>query len=252
MNEKMGSVANQYLPVVKNWDHPTMVRLSLPQRVEPERVETAVDAIRGAFGRLRRRKVQVDDETFRKWMGVLRARGERRLAKRWEMERNQGRGIPMDEIMQSGFYGIDIKQGEDGTLNVHLHILANIPYLPQSALSDLWDDLVDAPVVDIRRVEESGGQDRESALMETVGYAAKAPEYENVEDEVAYYGALKGSKLLQPFGDLHGNTPEGGLPMFCCTCDRSPEAWKYLGVVEDGGTCTVGVGSPADGDRPPP
>jgi hypothetical protein len=252
MNEKMGRVAGQYLPVVKNWDHPTMLRLSLPNRVEPERVGTAVDALRGAFGRLRRRKVQVDDETFRKWVGILRARDERKLAKRWEMERRRGRGIPMDDIMRSGFYGIDIKQGDDGTLNVHLHVLADVPYLPQSALSELWDDLTDAPVVDIRRVEQEGGSDEESALLEVIGYAAKAPEYESVEDEVAYYEALKGSKLIQPFGDLHGNTPDGGLPMYCCTCEESPADWLYQGYVNDGGTCTVGVGSPPDGDRPPP
>jgi hypothetical protein len=252
MNKKMGRVANQYLPVVQNWDHATMIRLSLPQRVEASRVSTAVDALRGAFGRLRRRKVQVDGPMFKKWMGVLRARGERKLAKRWEMERNNGRGIPMDEIIRSGFYGVDIKQDENGTLNVHMHILADVPYLPQSALSEIWGDLTDAPVVDIRRVDESGGQGRESALLETVGYAAKAPEYESVDDEVAYYGALKGTKLVQPFGQLHGNTPDGGLPMFCCTCEQSPDDWLYLGVVEDGGTCTVGVGSPPDGDRPPP
>ena len=252
MNEKMGRVAGQYLPVVEGWDHPTMMRLSLPNRVEPERVEEAVDALRGAFGRLRRRKVQVDDETFRKWMGVLRARGERKLAKRWEIERRNGRGIPMDEIVRSGFYGIDIKQGDDGTLNVHLHVLADVPYLPQSALSELWDDLTDAPVVDIRRVEQQGDSDRESALLEVIGYAAKAPEYESVDDEVAYYEALKGSKLIQPFGELHGNTPDAGLPMYCCTCERSPGEWLYVGTVEDGGTCTVGVGSPPDGDRPPP
>ena len=252
MNEKMGRVAGQYLPVVKGWDHPTMLRLSLPNRVEPERVETAVDALRGAFGRLRRRKVQVDDGTFKKWMGAMRALGERKLAKRWEMERKQGRGIPMDEIMRSGFYGIDIKQGDDGTLNVHLHVLADIPYLPQSVLSDLWDELVDAPVVDIRRVEQRGDNDEESALLEVIGYAAKAPEYESVDDEVAYYEALKGSKLIQPFGDLHGNTPDAGLPMYCCTCEESPSQWLYQGVVNDGGTCTVGVGSPPDGDRPPP
>jgi hypothetical protein len=255
MNKKLGEKAGQYLPAVKQMDHATAIRLSLPKRVDPEDVEQAVEALRGAHGRLRRRVVRVehvDDETFNQWMGVLRARGERKLAKRWEMKRNQGRGIPVKEIIRSGFYGIDIKQGDDGTLNVHLHILADVPYLPQSVLSTLWDEIVDAPVVDIRRVKQQGDSDEESALLETIGYAAKAPEYESVEDEVAYYQALKGSKLIQPFGQLHGNTPEGGLPMFCCTCEESPGSWTYLGYVDDGGTCTVGVGSPPDGDRPPP
>jgi len=251
MNDKMGRVAGQYLQVVEGWDHATMMRLSLPDRVEPDRVETAVDAIRGAFGRLRRRKMNVDEDTFKKWMRALRALDERGLAKRCEIERRNGRGIPVDWILRSGFYGIDIKQGEDGTLNVHLHILADVPYLPQSVLSDLWDDVIGAPVVDIRRVEQRGQSDEETALMEVIGYAAKAPEWESVDDQIAYFEALKGSKLIQPFGDLHGNTPTGGEPLFCYTCERTPEEWRYLGTV-DGCYETVGVGSAPDGDRPPP
>jgi hypothetical protein len=254
MNEKMGQVAGQYLPVVEEWDNPTMIRLSLDRRVEPEQVERAVDALRGAFGRLRRRKVPHDGDgwSWTHWKELLRVSGARRLAMHLDQERKEGRWVPVEEIIRSGFYGIDIKQGKDGTLNVHMHVLADVPYFPQAALSELWDDLVDAPVVDIRRVDQHGKNDEESALMEVIGYAAKAPEYDDVEDEVAYLKALKGSKLIQPFGELHGNTPEGGLPIFCGTCDKSPDGWRYLGIVEDGGTCTVGIGSPADGDRPPP
>jgi len=251
MNEKMGRVAGQYLPVVEDWDHATMMRLSLPERVEPERLETAVDALRGAFGRLRRRKINVEADTFEKWMGALRAVGERRLAKKLEIERRNGRGIPVDDIVRSGFYGIDIKQGDNGTLNVHMHVLADIPYLPQAVLSDLWDDLIGAPVVDIRRVEQRGQSDEETALMEVIGYAAKAPEWENTEEQVAYFEALKGSKLIQPFGELHGNTPPRDALLYCCTCERSPREWTYLGTV-NGCYETAGVGSAPDGDRPPP
>jgi hypothetical protein len=232
-----------------------MLRLSLPQRIDPnpDDLERAVDALRGAFGRLRRRKVDHsgDGWDWPKWKGILRARDEYQLAARLNQERKQGRGIPMDEIIRSGFYGIDLKQGDDGTVNVHMHVLADVPYLPQAALSELWDDLTDAPVVDIRRIEESGGQDRESALMEVIGYAAKAPEYVDAEDQVAYFQAMKGSKMLQPFGNLHGNTPDAGLPMYCCSCERSPDAWHYLGTV-DARYETVGVGAAPVGDRPPP
>jgi hypothetical protein len=254
MNEKMGEVAGQYLPVVENWENPTMIRLSLDRRVKPERVEQAVDALRGAFGRLRRRKVPHDGDgwSWTHWRMLLCANGAVGLAKRLDRERQEGRWVPVEDVIRSGFYGIDIKQKEDGRLNVHMHVLADVPWFPQSALSELWDDLVDAPVVDIRQISSRGSNDEESALMEVIGYAAKAPEYESVEDEVEYFQALKGSKLVQPFGDLHGNTPDSGLPMYCCTCEESPEKWLYLGVVEDGGTCTVGVGSPPDGDRPPP
>jgi hypothetical protein len=255
MNSKMGEVAHQYLPAIEGMDNPTMLRLSLPSRVDPdpESVGRAVDALRGAFGRLRRRVVPANGDgwSWGPWKSVLLAMGHDDLARRWQKRYvEQGRGIPMDEILKGGVYGVDIKQQDDGRLNVHTHIIGDVPYLPQAALSELWDDLIDAPVVDIRRVEQQGESGAESALMEVVGYAAKAPEYESVDDEVAYLKALKGSKLLQPFGDLHGNTPPAPSELTCYTCERIPRSWSYLGVV-DGRYETATVGGP-DGDRPPP
>jgi hypothetical protein len=253
MKRKMGEKAGQYLPVVEQWDHPAMIRLSLDRRVEPEELETAVDALRGAHGRLRRRVVQPEgaDWSWKPWKSVLCARGERELARRFQKHYvEQGRGIPFEEIVRSGFYGIDIKQGKDGTLNVHMHILADVPYLPQSALSELWDDLTDAPVVDIRRIDTDGDGDAESALMEVIGYAAKAPEWESVEDQVEYLETLKGSKLVQPFGELHGNTPPVIAHLICGDCGRNPNWWNYEGVV-DGAYNTVEVVN-GRGDRPPP
>lgn len=251
MRRKMGEKAGQYVPVVENWDHPAMIRLSLDRRVQPEELQRAVDALRGAFGRLRRRVVPVDGDLWRKWKSVLCARGERELARRWQKQYvDQGRGIPFSEVVPSGFYAIDIKQGEDRTLNVHLHALVDCPYLPQSKLSELWDDLTDAPVVDIRRIETDGERDEETALMEVIGYAAKAPEWESVEDQVAYLDALKGSKLIQPFGELHGNAPDVLSHLLCNGCGKEPKWWNYMGTV-DGEYNTVEVVT-GRGDRPPP
>ena len=255
MKKKMGKVAQQYLPAVSSMEDPKMGRVSLPSRVDPdpESVEQAVDALRGAFGRLRRRVVPPtgDGWDWKTWKSVLLAHGYYDLVRRWQRKYiEEGRGIPIDEIMRGGFYGIDIKQKEDGRLNVHMHFIVDAPYLPKAVLSSLWDDLIDAPVVDIRQVDEQGSSDMESALMEVIGYAAKAPEYENVEDEVAYLKALKGSKLLQPFGNLHGNTPPAPSELMCCTCERVPRTWQYLGVVD--GRYETAVVHGADGDRPPP
>lgn len=255
MESRMGEKAHQYLPVIEEMEQPTSGRLSLPSRVDPdpESVEQGVDALRGAFGRLRRRVVPPsgDGWEWRDWKRMLRAFGYHDLARRWQKRYvDQGKGIPMDEVMRGGLYGIDIKQKEDGRLNIHMHWIADVPWLPQAALSALWDDLIDAPVVDIRRIDSDGQQDEETALMEVVGYAAKAPEYEDVEDEVAYLLALKGSNLLQPFGDLHGNTPPAPSELMCCTCDRVPRTWKYLGVVD--GRYETAMVHGADGDRPPP
>lgn len=269
--KRQGRAVGRYKGVVDGWENPTMLRFSLPERVNPQKLKTGIDTLREAFGNLRRRVIQPTGRHQQKrwvwknddgqpadhyWKSALMGGGERRLAKRLEMKYvREGRGIPVDELMRSGFYGIDIKEKEDGRLNVHMHVLADMSFIPQAALASLWDDLVGAPVIDVRRVEERGEQGAESAAMEVVGYAAKAPEFESLENEVAYLQALKGSKLIQPFGALHGNTPRQDHHLYCNACDRSPELdwrveWAYNGVV-DGRYETAVVGGP-DGPKPPP
>lgn len=254
MSRRQGQLVEKYAGVVGSWGHPTMFRLGSPKRVEPERLEEAVDALRGAFGRLRRRVIPPDGDewTWPEWKRALCAVGRTDLARRWQRKYvDEGRGIPFSEVVPGGFYGIDVKQGADGTLNVHAHVLANVPWLPQAALSSLWGDIHAAPVVDIRRVDARGESDLERATMEVVGYAAKAPEFQDAEAEAEYLTTLKGSKLIQPFGDLHGNTPEVGGWLHCCECEIAPAWWNYLAVV-DGTYSTAIVGSSAGGDRPPP
>lgn len=273
---QMGLKAEKYRPAVESFEHPTMMRLSLPNRVEPERLQTAIDALRGAFGRLRRRVIPPEGEsvvedddggTHRKrwvwaddggepadfyWKARLLQAGERRLAKRLEMKYvKQGKGIPFEEIVPSGVYGIDAKQGEDGTLNVHAHVIADCAFLPQAALASEWAEITNAPAVDIRRVQERGEQGAESALMEVVGYAAKPPEFQTKEQEVEYLTALKGSNLIQPFGELHGNTPAAEGILRCTDCEEAPAEWFYLGVVDER-VSTAQAGAAPDGDRPPP
>jgi len=255
MNSRMGEKAHQYLPVVEQMEQPTHIRLSLPFRVEsdPESVQHGVDGLRGAFNRLRRRVVPPsgDGWEWRDWKRYLRTFNYHDLARRWQKRYvEQGKGIPVKEILRSGVYGIDIKQQDDGRLYIHMHIIVDVPWIPRAALASLWDDVIDAQNVWIERIDSDGRKDEETALMEVVGYAAKAPEYESVEDEVAYLKALKGSKLLQPFGDLHGNTPPAPSELRCCTCERVPRHWRYLGVVD--GYYETAVVHGGDVDRPPP
>jgi len=244
----------------------------------PERIAEAVDRLRDAFGNLRRRVIPTEgthqdnrwvwsddggEPADYYWKQSLRAEATRRAKhygdtslfsciNQWEQEYvEQGRGIPMNELLRSGIYGVDAKQGEDGTVNVHLHAIGEVPYIPQAALSAVWDDLTDAPVVRVERVEERGESDRETALMETVGYAAKPPEYETTEAAVEYLKALKGSKLIQPFGELHGNTPDDSGELRCERCENTPSWWNYKGVVNDR-IDNMGKDWDEDGDRPPP
>lgn len=268
MKRRQGRLAEKYTETVAGWDHATMLRLSLPERVDPADLEDAVSELREAFGRFRRRVIQPEGEHQGKrwvwwrdgeqpadhyWKPALHGAGRHDLVRRFQQRYvEQGRGIPVEELLTEGFYGVDVKEKEDGRLNVHLHVLAECPYLPQAALAAEWDDIVGAPVVDIRRIEERGEQDAESALMEVVGYAAKAPEYESVDAEADYFQALKGAKLIQPFGELHGNTPDVFGLLRCGDCENAPRWWNYHGVVDGQYSTAIVGGSSADGDRPPP
>jgi hypothetical protein len=108
-------------------------------------------------------------------------------------------------------------------------------------------------VVDVRRVEERGESDGATALMEVVGYAAKPPEHETTEAAVAYVTALKGSKLIQPSGELHGNTPCEEAELVCADCELTPSWWNYEGTV-DGRYATMGTtwSDPTQGENDPP
>jgi hypothetical protein len=49
----------------------------------------------------------------------------------------------------------------------------------------------------------------EAAVMETVVYATKAPEFEEVETAARFAKSMKGKRLVQPFGTLGGGTTWG-------------------------------------------
>lgn len=234
---RAGQVASRFGPVVSSWDHPTMIGVGLPKRIEPDQdsIETAIDALRGAFGSLRRRVIppKGDGWSWVQWRSALVRVGSYQLARRVQREYvDKGRGIPFTEIVSSGFYAIDVKQQDDGNLNIHLHIIANCPWLPQAALSRMWDELIAAPVVDVRRIDGRGTRDAEQAALEVAGYAAKAPSYNTAEDKAEYLKAVKGNKLVQPFGELHGDTPERGGRLHCSECKQTPGYWNYVEIVD--------------------
>jgi hypothetical protein len=69
---------------------------------------------------------------------------------------------------------------------------------------------------------------------------------------VSYQKALSGSKLIQPFGSLHGNTPEADGALLCAECENTPAWWNYMGTVNDR-LETMGTtwSDPSAGDGPP-
>lgn len=85
-----------------------------------------------------------------------------------------------------------------------------------------------------------------------MGYVCKPPSFATTEAEVEYLTALKGARLVQSFGSLHGNTPEVRGLLRCSNCECAPMYWDYLGFV-DGYYDTMTIeGDGSDGDRPPP
>lgn len=53
----------------------------------------------------------------------------------------------------------------------HLHILARCPYIPQSYLSGIMKELIDAPIVDIRAIKS-----QRNAILYVAKYVTKEPE----------------------------------------------------------------------------
>jgi len=267
MNSRIGELVQQYKPAVQGFENPTFGTWTIENVSD---VEKGVDAAMGAFGRFRRRTIAPAGETTRdgttkrwvwwrdggkpaiRWKTKLIENGNRELARKLDKQYvQQNRRIPISELITSGIYAIDIKQKGPEEFNIHLHTIMDMVWTPQAALSEVWEDVSGAPVMDVRRIYGRDGDSIESALLETVGYAAKAPEFESIDDEVEYMSALKNRRLVQPFGDLHGNTPELKAALRCAKCGETPAWWTYHGLVDerrDNMEVVPGV----SGDRPPP
>lgn len=241
-------------------------------------IENVADAAEGreriidAFGLLRDRTVPFEGSTVREgelkgwewseWKRQLLNVGAHDIARRlqkayvnYEYENvtgvHVGRNIPFSELVGGGLYAVDVKQKGRNEYNVHLHVILDVPYVPQAALSSVWEDITGDPVVDIRRIHDRSGDGIKSALLETVGYAVKPPEFETLEDEVEYITETKGTAAVHPFGSLHGNAADIDGLLRCAHCDIAPAWWGYCGLV-DGHHDNVSKGWDVKGENDPP
>jgi hypothetical protein len=249
MKSRVGELVEKYKGAVRSWEAPTFGTFTIENVEDPAE---GADRITEAFGRLRRRTIPTEGETSREgavkrwawandggqpadlWKSRLLDQGRDDLARRLQSRYvEQGRNVPFDELIRGGFYAVDVKEKEDGSFNVHLHTLMDMAYVPQAALSAVWEDVSGAPVVDVRRIYDRGSQSLESAVVETVAYATKPPEFESLAAEVEFVAEMKGSRLVQPFGSLHGNTPDLDAALLCANCEQQPAWWTYQGVVDE-------------------
>jgi hypothetical protein len=242
-----------------------MIRLSLDGRRDDP--GAARDELLEALKKFRRRKVPAegehqgvrwvwksdgDEPAKHYWKQSLCAAGFHQEAREWEREYvDEGRWIPVNDIVPSRIRGIDFKQRDDGTWNVHAHIIADMRYFPQAALASVWEDCGGGPNVDVRQVKTAPGYSMESAVMETIAYSCKAPEAESIEESVALVIEEKGARLVQPSGELFGNVPECHASLLCEECELTPSWWNYLGVVEEK-LDNMGSTHGSDSDDPPP
>lgn len=271
MNRRMGELIGKYAPVIaQSWSRPTLLTLTVPN---VDDAPAGKERVQDDFGRFRRRVVPLSGESksgkkswaWKPWMmdgpvtnpwrgQVLQGRG-REFVEALEREFvDDRRGIPMDRLIRGGLYGIDIKQQPNGQFHVHIHALVDMAYIPQPAIAEVWRDVTGASgeageIVDVRRIQGGNRDEVEDALAEVTGYVTKPPEFESVEDEVEVMLALKGSRLVQPFGELHGKTTELMAWLVCNHCENAPDLWNYLGVVEK---VEDDVEVVTEGDRPPP
>lgn len=270
MNDRIGELVEQYTQPALGWSNPVFGTFTIENVTAPtaEELERAVDGITGAFGRLRRRTIPFEGEVTREtddgervtkrwvwandggrpandyWRQALDRRGHGDRADRLEAEYveaeyqqfggiQRGKNIPFGELVDAGIYSVDIKQVDTDEFNIHLHTLWDGAYIPQPALSKVWEDLTGDPVVDVRRVYDRDGDGLQEAVKEVVAYACKTPEFESVEDEVNYVQALKGKRMVQTFGELHGEVPDLEPSLLCSECGGMPAWWDYLGTVDE-------------------
>lgn len=260
MDSQIGQKVERYGRVVSEWADPTFYTLTIENVSDAER---GTDAVVGAFRRLRDRHIAPDGDGWHwysengedpatGWKAQLLRAGKHDFARSLQQRYvEQGKQIPVSELLKGGIYGIDVKQKGPDEWNVHLHVLADAHWIPQQALSATWADLTGAPVVDIRRIYGRAGEDVEGALLDTVGYACSAPEFESIEDAVAYMTAMKNRRFVQSFGTTHGSVPDLEGQLLCARCENNPVRWNYLGIANKP-MDTMGRTHSADSDSPPP
>ena len=123
-----------------------------------------------------------------------------------------------------GFYSIETTYNDkEKTWHVHLHVVADVPYIPQKELSEAWKDITGSYVVHIRQIGV-GNQSVMEASKEIAKYVVKPGEFMGDPNLISeYLDAVKGLRLVSTFGKYYNmvldDEDDGGLPD--CWCGKN-------------------------------
>lgn len=117
----------------------------------------------------------------------------RDLRSAWTHIRRQGW---FKRAVAGGLYTIEITYGEAGW-HAHIHALMDSVFVPQAQISEAWERLTGAPVVDIRPAWNLG-----LGLRYILKYMLKPPSLNKGLAE-RYRAVLKGARLVHGFGKYY-------------------------------------------------
>lgn len=113
------------------------------------------------------------------------------------------RGRFWQKHVTGGVYGLEVKQNPTTRhWHVHLHCLVEGEYIDQRTLSRSWESATgDSPIVDVRAVHS-----RKQAVRYIASYVTKGSSVAGWGQEAVreFADAMRGQRLLQTFGSLHG------------------------------------------------
>lgn len=135
--------------------------------------------------------------------------------------------------IKGGLYVIQLKNIGNGW-NLHIHALIDVVagdmgYLSQQRISDNWLEITgDSMVVDVRKARNS-----KLGFRYIVRYLTTPPELDG--QELLYNRVLKGTRLIQTFGDLYGSHPDKPKmpPCEVCGCNEWIIEFEIKGMFED-------------------
>ena len=138
--------------------------------------------------------------------------GIKHLRSCWNLLRRH----PLFASVKGGVYNIELVRKPDGW-HIHMHVLMCAPYLPYRRIFSAWSQITgeEVPQVDIRAATTPQSQ------AYAAKYASKTATFDATPEHiVAWFNAVKGSRLFASFGKWYNAKVEDLLP------DKLSDDWE--------------------------